>query len=92
MGYKLFPTYRAAGLPDPELQADTIIGGGSDFAGYAYLAGIVRSVLPLLEKLGVATAEEVDVDTLENRLRQERMSSGGVVALQMVVGAAARKP
>ena len=92
MGYKLFSTYRAAGLPAPALQADTIIGGGPDFAGYAYLADIFRSILPLLESLGIATAEEVDVETLEARLRHDRVANGGVFGLQMLVSAAARKP
>jgi SAM-dependent methyltransferase len=92
MGYKLFPTFRAAGLPKPELQADTVIGGGETFGGYAYLAGVIRSVLPLMERFGVATAEEADIDTLADRLREETVSGGGVVALQMLVGASARKP
>ncbi len=92
MGLKLFATYRAAGLPEPELQANTIVGGGPDFGGYAYLAGVIRSVLPLMERFGVATADEVGIDTLADRLRAELVSSGGVLPLQMIVGAAARKP
>jgi SAM-dependent methyltransferase len=91
MGLKLFATYRAAGLPAPELQADTIVGGGTDFGGYAYLAGVIRSVLPLMEQFGIATAEEVAIDTLADRLRAEFVRNGGVLPLQMIVGAAARK-
>lgn len=91
MGYKLFPAYRAAGLPGPEVLSETIIGGGDDFAGYAYLAGVFRSVLPLLEQLGIATAAEVEVDTLAKRLRSATVASGGVVALQSLVGAVSRK-
>ena len=92
MGYKLLPAYCAAGLPDPTLLSETIIGGGADFAGYAYLAGVFRSVLPLLEQLDIATAAEVDVDTLADRLRDVTLASGGVVALQSMVGADSRKP
>ena len=92
MGLKLFPTYVAAGLPEPDLQAETIIGGGPDFAGYAYLAGVFRSIMPLMERFGVATPEEVDIDRLADRLREETVALGGVVALQMIVGASARKP
>jgi SAM-dependent methyltransferase len=92
MGFELFPTYRAAALPDPNLQAETIVGGGPDFAGYSYLAGVIRSILPLMETFGIATAEEVDIDTLTDRLREETVAGGGVVALQMIVGAVARKP
>ena len=92
MGLKLFPVYRAAGLPEPQLQADTIVGGGAHFGGYAYLAGVIRSVLPLMERFGVATAEEVDIDSLADRLRAELVAGGGVLPLQMIVGATARKP
>jgi SAM-dependent methyltransferase len=92
MGFKLFATYRAAGLPEPDLLTETIIGGGPDFAGYGYLAGVIRSILPLMERFGIATAEEVDIDTLADRLRDEAVAGGGVVALQMIVGAFARKP
>jgi hypothetical protein len=35
----------------------------------AWLARTVRSVLPQLEEIGAATAAEVDIDTLEDRLR-----------------------
>lgn len=76
MGFKLFPTFRAAGLPEPDLQADTIIGGGLHFAGYGYLAGVFRSILPLMERFGIATAAEVDTDTLADRLREDVVSSG----------------
>jgi SAM-dependent methyltransferase len=92
MGFKLFPTYVAAGLPGPELHGETILGGGPDFAGYAYLAGIFRSILPLMERFGIARASAVDVDTLADRLREESLSNGSVIALQMVVGGFARKP
>lgn len=92
MGLKLFPAYRAAGLPEPDLHGDTIIGGGPDYGGYAYLAGVIRSVLPLMERFGVAAADEVAIDTLADRLREETVAGGGVLPLQMIVGAAARKP
>jgi SAM-dependent methyltransferase len=92
MGFKLFPTYVAAGLPGPELHGETILGGGPDFVGYAYLAGIFRSILPLMERFGIARASAVDVDTLADRLREESLSNGSVIALQMVVGGFARKP
>ncbi len=92
MGFKLFPTYVAAGLPGPELHGETILGGGPDFAGYAYLAGIFRSILPLMERFGIATASAVEVDTLADRLREESVTNGSVIALQMAVGGFARKP
>ncbi len=44
---------------------------GHDFEGYQYPADSYRSFLPMIEKFGVATAEEMDIDTLAERLREE---------------------
>ena len=74
MGFKLFPAYVAAGLPGPAMHGETILGGGPDFAGYAYLAGVFRSILPLMERFGIATPGEVDIDTLADRLREETVA------------------
>jgi hypothetical protein len=70
---------------------DTVVGGGPDFEGYQYLAGLVRSLLPTMEQLGVATTAEVDVDTLAGRLREEVVRGGGCIALQPLIGGWTRK-
>ena len=57
-----------------------------------YLASVFRSIMPLMERFGVATAEEVDIDTLADRLYDETVTGGAIVALQMIVSAFARKP
>ena len=90
MGLKLCRTYLAAGLPAPMLRMDTPIGGGAEWPGFAYLAGTVRSLLPFFEKLGVVSAEEVDVDTLAQRLRTELEAVDGVQILPPLIGAWAR--
>jgi hypothetical protein len=46
----------------------------------------------LMEQLGVANAEDIDVETLHERLRDEVVGSGGVVAMPTLMGAWARKP
>jgi SAM-dependent methyltransferase len=92
MGSKLYRTYLDAGLPMPQLRLDAPIGGGEDWPGYAYVADTVRSLLPMLEQMGVATPEEVGVDTLADRLREEVVDQRGVQMLPIVVGAWARKP
>jgi SAM-dependent methyltransferase len=90
MGLKLFPTFLRAGLPAPQLRRDTPVGGGTDWPGYAYVADTVRSLLPFLERVGMVRGEEVDVDTLEDRLRAEVTGQDGVQLLPAVVGAWAR--
>ncbi len=87
MGPKLFQTYLAAGLPAPQVRVATAIGGGPDWPGYQYLAGTVRSLLPFLEKIGAVTAAEVDVDTLEDRLRDEVVAVNGIQILPLLFGA-----
>jgi SAM-dependent methyltransferase len=92
MGLKLYPAFIAAGLPAPAMRAERPIGGGPDFPGYRWMAQITRSILPLMEQLGVANAENIDIETLVERLREEVVGSGGVVAMPTLMGAWARKP
>jgi hypothetical protein len=71
---------------------DVAVGGGPDFAGYQYIANTVRSALPLMERLGMATAVEVDIDTLADRLRVEAEAGHGTITLPPLAGAWARTP
>ena len=71
MGFDLYRAFVEAGLPEPYMHFESPVGGPEGWAGYQYIANSVRSVLPLLEDYGIATAEEVDVDTLAERVRQE---------------------
>lgn len=66
---RLIEHFSSAGLPQPELFSETPIGGGVDAPHYAWLAGVVRTLLPRMVETGVVTAETVAIDTLERRLR-----------------------
>ena len=61
--------FQDAGLKRPTIFCEIPVGGGPDSPLCAWLARTVRSVLPQLEEIGAATAAEVDIDTLEDRLR-----------------------
>ena len=91
MGMKLYATFLEVGLPAPELRYETAIGGGPVWPGYQWVADAVRATLPLILKFGIATAEEVGMDTLANRLREEVVSQGGVARLPALVSAWTRK-
>jgi len=91
MGFKLYQTFRDAGLPAPQLHLDAPAGGGADWAGYAYVAESIRSILPLMVKLGVATAAEVDIDTLAARFRDEVVEQQSVVMLPTFISAWTQK-
>ena len=90
MGFKLFETFLAAGLPAPRLRMDIPVGGGNGWPGYEYLVATLRSLLPFLEQLGVVTADEVEIDTLADRLRDEVVERNGVQFLAPLIGAFAR--
>jgi hypothetical protein len=90
MGLKLFTTFLEADLPAPQLRRDVPLGGGPNWPGYAYVAETVRSLLPFLQRLGAVRPEDVDIDTLEARLRAEVIDQDGIQLLPAIVGAWSR--
>lgn len=92
MGFKLRRAFLEAGLPEPRMELNAQVGGGPQWAGYEHAAGTLRALLPLVERFGIATAEEVDVDTLADRLREEMVASDGVGKTPEMVSAWAPKP
>jgi SAM-dependent methyltransferase len=92
MGLRLRPLLLEAGLPDPQVRSEPPIGGGESFGGYEMAAETTRTLLPHIERLGLGTAEEVDVDTLAARLREAVCEANAVVATPAIVTAWARVP
>jgi ubiquinone/menaquinone biosynthesis C-methylase UbiE len=86
-GPKLYSIYLNAGLPSPKMSMGARIGGGPDAPGYEYATNVLRSLLPMSEKFGVTNAEEVKLDTLTDRIKQEVISNKGVVISPAMVGA-----
>jgi 2-polyprenyl-3-methyl-5-hydroxy-6-metoxy-1,4-benzoquinol methylase len=89
-GLRLPAIFHAAGLSNAETVQMSRVDGGPDSPVYAALTGIVRTLLPAMEQLGVATAAEVDVDTLEKRLRVEIADLGASVVPPPLVAVWAR--
>ncbi|HEX3271337.1 MAG TPA: class I SAM-dependent methyltransferase [Ktedonobacterales bacterium] len=97
MGLVLYRTFLDAGLLTPQVRLDAPIGGGANWPGYEYLADTMRSLLPFLERMGVAPAADSgngwgDINTLAERLRDEAVGQQGVQILPFLIGAWARKP
>jgi ubiquinone/menaquinone biosynthesis C-methylase UbiE len=86
-GLKLGRIFQEARLPEAHLILGARVEGGPDTSAYDYAAQTVRSILPLLERFGVAKAEEVGIETLAQRLRDEVTAGGGVIVLPGLVGA-----
>ena len=55
--------------------------------GYGYVADVLRSLLPLIERTGIATAAQIDIDTLALRLREDAIAHERIMFLPRVVGA-----
>jgi ubiquinone/menaquinone biosynthesis C-methylase UbiE len=91
MGSRLYSTYLQAGLPRPELRMEGRVEGGAGSAAYELTAETVRSLLPMMERLGVATSSEFEVDTLAARMEAETCAGGGVIMPPPMIGAWARK-
>lgn len=87
MGAKLYSTFIAAGLLAPELSLDAGIWGGNDNPLCSMATEVVRSLLPVLEKFGIGSASEVQIDSLEARIQQELLSSGSIAVTPSLIGA-----
>ena len=92
MGSKLLCTFLNAGLPRPTMIASSRVESGPDSPCYAIMAQVIRSLLPLLERTGAVTAEEVSIDTLADRLRQDAVANESVTFWVRLVGAWSRLP
>jgi len=92
IGLRLYEYFIAARLPAPEMRLDARIGGGPDFEGYEVAAGFTAALLDSIGERGQLLAREMDLDTLEQRIRTEAVASGGVVVFPSLIAAWTRKP
>ena len=92
MGTKLHATFVSAGLGAPAMRLESPLGGIPD--GLAWLQmfkELIATLLPEMERLGVATAGEVDLESLVERISGEATRSGSVILGHYQVGAWARR-
>jgi ubiquinone/menaquinone biosynthesis C-methylase UbiE len=89
MGSLLYGSFRAAGL-DPSIKGSCRIEAGPDALAYHYLADSLRSLLPSMILLGLATEADIGVDTLADRLRAESLANDLCFIFPLTVGAWAR--
>lgn len=92
MGLKLYSSFIAAGLPAPSMSMDASIGGGAQSPGSVLLPEVIRSLLPVIERFGIATAEEVEIESLELRLCTEIAKLNAVTILPPLIGAWTKTP
>jgi hypothetical protein len=92
MGLKLGCAFEDAGLPTPQMLLSARVERGLQSNAYQQLTEITRTLLPLMARTGVATAEEVDIDTLASRLKGEALELRATHVAPSLVGAWTRKP
>ncbi len=91
MGVKLFSAFVEAGLPAPSMSLDAGIWGGADDTVPTMVSEVIRSLLPVLMKAGIASEAEVAIDSLRDRIQQEIVAGGGVAISPSLVGGWARR-
>lgn len=92
LGTKLARVFVDAGLPRPEMLLGGRVDHGAPAASYGALAEITRSLLPVMERAGIATPHEIAIDTLAARLRDEAIAQRATVFAPPLIGAWTHRP
>jgi SAM-dependent methyltransferase len=87
MGLKLGRVFEDAGLPTPQMLLGARVERGPDAMVYDQLTQITRTLLPLMEQTGVASAEAVGIETMAARLREEALTSRATLVAPSLVAA-----
>jgi ubiquinone/menaquinone biosynthesis C-methylase UbiE len=90
-GLNLYRTFRSARLPAPRMHMEAPVEGGPDSLIYRYMAESVRSMLSMADAHDIAGFSSEKAALLEERLREEVVSSDGVLVCWPVVSAWCRK-
>jgi SAM-dependent methyltransferase len=91
MGLKLGRVFEDAGLPTPRMLLGARVERGPDAMAYDQIMQITRTLLPLMERTGVATAEVIGIDTLADRLREEASARRATLVAPSLIAAWTRK-
>ena len=87
MGLRLINAFAEAALPLPATRTELAAVRGEGRARYAFFEDTLRELLPDMERLGIATACDVDVDTFAERLEREVVTTRGHAFLPLQVAA-----
>jgi SAM-dependent methyltransferase len=87
LGPRLWAVLQEAGLRPLGMIGVQPHHGPGDPVGIAVTMETIRNVAPVIAGTGVATAEEIGVETFEERLRDELRRASAVIANPMLLGA-----
>jgi SAM-dependent methyltransferase len=92
MGIRLHEAFVAAGLPAPTMRLNAIVGGAMGGSGWLdQIAALVATLAPTMERFGVATAAEIGIETLAERLHREVADGRGIIVGRSEIGAWSRR-
>jgi ubiquinone/menaquinone biosynthesis C-methylase UbiE len=90
MGAKLYSTFRAAGLGGPTMRMHSIIGGANACDEVHHDADQALVLASDIERLGVATASELGIETLVERITEELAANQSIIIGRAEIGAWSR--
>ena len=91
VGARLGMILREAGLEDVTTFGIQAYVPPGDPLGWQLLAGVIRSLAPQIERAGIATAEELGLETLAERLEAEIREHDAITLPPAVAGAWGRR-
>ena len=84
---KAYVSFARADLPAPTLRMHTFVGSDTHAQKWLMAVGdMVETLLPAMERLQVATAEEVDLPTLRDRLWEEVSTNHSLIVGRSEIG------
>ena len=66
---RLLEHFFDAGLPDPHLFCEKLVGGNADSPLYGWLAELLQSLQPQLDRMRIILSETFTMEGFESRLR-----------------------
>ena len=87
MGAKLYSTFRAAGLAGPTMRMHSIIGGANALDEVHLDADQALVLASEIERLGIATASELRIETLVERITKEMAANQSIIVGRAEIGA-----
>ena len=91
LGLEMHSLFLDSGLPAPNMRMDAVVSGAAESPVYRLLAEAVRSLVPTLQKLNIASPSHAQIDSLADRIRKEVLARRAVVVSYGLVGAWTRK-
>lgn len=90
-GLRLTSSFLNTGLPRPNLKPELPIGGEAGSYLYGWIAETLRTLLPKFEQFGLACPEEMQIDTLAQRMETDAVELRSELIGPIQFGAWVRK-